>query len=176
MALVLLLRGINVGGHRRFRPAELARQLRHSDALNIGATGTFVVRRPVTRAKLRTEVLRRLPFDAEIMICDGRDVTGLVAHDFFADHPPRPDIIRFVSLLSRAARRTPSLPLDLPEGGEWLVRILACRQRFVIGVHRRQMKVISQLGRLDQVFGAPATTRSWGTWNAIAKALGSDSR
>ena len=49
MALVVLLRGVNVGGHRTFRPAILAEQLKHLDAINIGAAGTFVVRQPVTR-------------------------------------------------------------------------------------------------------------------------------
>ena len=51
VALVVLLRGINVGGHRTFRPTKLAEQLKHLDAVNIGAAGTFVIRRPVTRAQ-----------------------------------------------------------------------------------------------------------------------------
>ena len=58
MALVVLLRGINVGGHRTFRPAALAEQLKHWAAVNIGAAGTFVIRRPVTRTKLRAELAR----------------------------------------------------------------------------------------------------------------------
>lgn len=59
MALVVLLRGINVGGHRRFRPAALARELKHLDAVNIGAAGTFVIRRPIAQAQLRAQVARR---------------------------------------------------------------------------------------------------------------------
>ena len=68
MALVVLLRGVNVGGHRTFRPAALARQLKHLDAVTIGAAGTFVIRWAVTRAQLRAELARRLAFDAAIMI------------------------------------------------------------------------------------------------------------
>lgn len=34
MALVVLLRGVNVGGHRTFRPTTLAEQLKHLDAVN----------------------------------------------------------------------------------------------------------------------------------------------
>ena len=71
MALVVLLRGVNVGGHRTFRPTKLAEQLKHLDAVKNGAAGTFVVRQPVSRAQLRAELARRLPFDAEIMICQG---------------------------------------------------------------------------------------------------------
>ena len=62
MALVVLLRGVNVGGYKTFRPAQLAAELKHLDAVNIGAAGTFVIRRPVTQAKLRAELARRLPF------------------------------------------------------------------------------------------------------------------
>ena len=59
MALVVLLRGVNVGGHRTFRPSTLAKQLKHLDAVNIGAAGTFVIRRPVTQAQLRAELARQ---------------------------------------------------------------------------------------------------------------------
>ena len=92
MALVVLLRGVNVGGHRTFRPATLAEQLKHLDAANIGAAGTFVIRRPVTRAELRAELARRLPFDTEIMICPGREIVGLMSQNHFADHPLRPEL------------------------------------------------------------------------------------
>ena len=41
MALVVLLRGANVGGHRTFRPSTLAGQLKHFGVVNIGAAGYF---------------------------------------------------------------------------------------------------------------------------------------
>jgi len=46
--------------------------------LNVGAAGTFVVRAKVSRTTLRAEILRRLRFQTELMICDGRDLTALV--------------------------------------------------------------------------------------------------
>src|SRR4029079_6176876 len=51
MALVAFIRGVNVGGHRRFRPSLLAKELRAYDVVNIGAAGTLVVRKPGSRAK-----------------------------------------------------------------------------------------------------------------------------
>lgn len=77
MALVVLLRGVNVGGHRTFRPTTLAEELKHLDAVNIGAAGTFVIRERITRAQLRAELSRRLPFDADVMICEGREARVL---------------------------------------------------------------------------------------------------
>ncbi len=171
MALVVFLRGINVGGHRTFRPTVLAKQLKHLDAVNVGAAGTLVVRHPVTRAKLRAELKRRLPFEAEIMICHGQEILGLMAQDFFAGHRVRPDTVRFVSVLSRRPRAAPELPMSLPSHGKWLVRVLARDDRFVIGLYRRHMRVISYLGTLDRVFGVPVTTRNWNTMTAVARVL-----
>ena len=166
-----LHRGVNVGGHRTFRPAILAEQLRHLGAINIGAAGTIVIRRPVARGQLRAELARRLPFDAEIVICQGREIVGLMSQNPFVRQPVRPDIVRFVSVLSRRPRTEPSMPLSFPSSGRWLLRILAREDRFVFGVHRRHMKAIGCLGTVDRLFGVPVTTRNWNTIAAIAEAL-----
>jgi uncharacterized protein (DUF1697 family) len=171
VALVVLLRGVNVGGHRTFRPSALAEQLKHLDAVNIGAAGTFVIWQPVSRAQLRAEFARRLPFDAQVMICQGREIVRLLSRDFFPDHLVRPDVVRFVSVLSQSPRSAPSMPMSFPSEGRWLLRILARENRFVVGLYRRHMKVISYLGTLDRVFGVPVTTRNWNTICAIAKVL-----
>src|SRR4051812_22278516 len=60
MALVVFLRGVNVGGHRRFRPSVLAKALSAYDVTNVGAAGTFVVRQQGTRAKFLAELRQRL--------------------------------------------------------------------------------------------------------------------
>jgi hypothetical protein len=75
------------------------------------------------------------------MICEGREVVGLLARHPFANQPVRPDIVRFVSILSRRPRSTPSMPVSFPSTGKWLLKILARESRFVFGVYRRHMKV-----------------------------------
>jgi uncharacterized protein (DUF1697 family) len=171
VALVVLLRGVNVGGHRTFRPSVLAGQLQHLDAVNIGAAGTFVIRKPIGRAQLRAELQRRLPFEADITICEGREIVSLLSRDFFLGEIVRPGQVRFVSVLSRSPRRAPAVPLRLPATGRWLVKILARQGRFVVGLYRRDMKVIGYLGALDRVFGVSLTTRNWNTLEAIARVL-----
>jgi uncharacterized protein (DUF1697 family) len=171
VALVVLLRGVNVGGQRTFRPTSLARQLKHLDAVNIGAAGTFVIRRPVRPAQLRAELTRRLPFDAEIVICEGREIVRLISHTHFAEQPVRPDIVRFVSVLSHRPHSAPSMPMCFPSSGKWLLKILARDNRFVFGVYRRHMKVIGYLGTVDRIFGVPATTRNWNTITTISRVL-----
>jgi uncharacterized protein (DUF1697 family) len=171
VALVAFLRGINVGGYRSFRPGVLARQLQHLEAVNIGAAGTFVIRAAIPRAQLRAELMGSLPFEAEIAICTDREVLRLVSRNPFTGRRARPEIVRFVSVLSRPPRATPSTPLRLPSRGRWLVRVLERENRFVIGLYRREMKVISCLGALDRLYGAPVVTRNWTTIVAIAGAL-----
>ncbi|MBL8730058.1 MAG: hypothetical protein JNM25_16655 [Planctomycetes bacterium] len=172
MSLVVFVRGINVGGHRTFRPAAFAARWRDLDAVNIGAAGTFVIRHPVGAAWLRAEIRRRLPFVAEVMVCPGREIRRLVARDFFGGRPARRDLVRFVSVLARRPRSAPRLPMALPSRGRWVLQVLAREGRYVVGHHRRRMQAIGWLGRLDTLFGAPATTRSWNTMTAIAAALG----
>ena len=171
MALVVLLRGINVGGHRTFRPTTLCEQLKHLDAVNIGAAGTFVIRKRITKSRLREELVRRLPFDSEIVVCQGREILEMIAMNPFAGQRARPDVVRFVSALSGRARATPRLPMQLPARGTWLLKVLARDDRFVYGMYRRHMKVIGYLGALDRLFGVPVTTRNWNTITAIATVL-----
>jgi uncharacterized protein (DUF1697 family) len=172
VALVVLLRGVNVGGHRIFRPTALAEQLSHLDAVSIGAAGTFVIRRPISPVQLRAELARRLPFAAAIVICQGREILRLISRNHFADQPVRPDIVRFVSVLSERPRLAPSTPMSFPSTGKWLLKILARDNRFVFGVYRRHLKVIGYLGTFDRLFGVPVTTRNWNTVTAIARVLG----
>jgi hypothetical protein len=92
----------------------------------------------------------------------------------FGSEPPPADVVQFVSILSEAGRPRVSLPIALPEGGEWLVRIMGSRNRLVYGVYRRRMKTIGCLGQIDRIFGVPATTRSWNTILSVLKILKSD--
>ncbi len=171
MALVVFIRGVNVGGHRTFRPSVLARGLSDYGVVNVGAAGTFVVRKPGSRAKFRAALLRKLPFKAEVVLCDGRDLILLEIENPFGAEPVRPDIVRFVSILSRAGGLRAALPVTFPPDGEWFVRVIASKDQFVFGVYRRHVKTIGYLGRIDKVFGVPATTRNWKTILAVVRIL-----
>lgn len=171
MAFIVFLRGINVGGRRAFRPRMLAKELSAYDVVNVGAAGTLVVRRPGPRAKFVAELRRKLPFEAEVSFCDGRDLIRLEMENPFGAELSRPDVVRFVSILSRTGRAKASLPIAIPEVGEWFVRIIGSKNRLVFGLYRRHMKTIGYLGRIDELFGAPATTRSWNTILSVLRIL-----
>jgi uncharacterized protein (DUF1697 family) len=174
MAHVVLLRGVNVGGHRTFRPSLLARALARYDVVNIGAAGTFVVRARARQDELRAAFCGELPFATEITVCKARDFAAIAADDPFEGERLGDDVTRFVSVLAKRPRLAPSMPFALPAEGEWLVRIVGARGRFVFRQYRRHLRTIGYLGTLDRVFGVPVTTRSWSTVAAIGDALRSD--
>jgi uncharacterized protein (DUF1697 family) len=170
-ALVVFLRGVNVGGHRRFRPSLLAKELAAYDVVNLGAAGTLIVRKPGSRTKFLGELRRKLPFETEIALCDAQELIELEMQNPFGSEASDRNLVQFVSILSRAGRAKTSLPITLPAGDEWLVKIIGARNRLVFGVYRRHMRAIGYLGKIDELFGAPATTRSWSTILSVVRIL-----
>jgi len=150
MTLVVFLRGTNVGGHNTFRPSVLAREMSDYDVVNVGAAGTFVVRKPGSRTKFQYELRQKLPFEAEVISCAGRDLIRLEAE---------------------TGRSPDSLPITLPGDRDWFVQIIGSKNRLVFGMYRRHMKTIRYLSQIDEVFGVPATTRNWNTVLAIIRIL-----
>lgn len=186
MPSVVFLRGVNVGGANRCRPAAIAKQLAKFGVVNIGAVGTFIVREQVSESALRAALVRKLPFPCEIMICPATEILALsgrrgdtdspwrASRDPFSRQPSGPNIVRFVSVLAKPLRVRPPLPLILPLDHDWLVKIIAIQGRFVLGLYRRQMKAISCLGKIEKRLGVPVTTRSWNTIEKIVTILRQD--
>jgi uncharacterized protein (DUF1697 family) len=176
MPSVVFLRGINVGGANLCRPAELAKKLTKFDVVNIGAVGTFVVRENVSdsilREKIAVQLAKAFGVKCEIMICPAKAIVDLARKDPFARQPSGPDITRFVSVLHRRPRSLAlPLPLCLPSENDWLLKIIAIQNQFVLGIYRRQMKAIGYLGKIEKILGVPATTRSWNTIEKVANAI-----
>src|SRR5260370_16770299 len=136
MALVVFLKGINVGGHRTFRPSAVARHLAKYGVVNVGAAGTFVVTKPVSQAKLRDGIRRCLPFETETMICSAKDVLNLTAGDPFATERCGQDIVRFVSILAERPRVLPALPLCLPSHRHSLFSLISIPGSFTFVLYR----------------------------------------
>ena len=198
MSSVVFLRAINVGGANLCKPAALAKELSKFDIVNIGAVGTFVVRKNVVESVLRSAIAKKLPFKCEIMICPGRAILDVARKNPFAREPSGPEFTRFVSVLHAPPPKRPRLPLLLPEPqgvaskparraprsnqtsdikhqtSDWLLKIIAIPDRFVLGIYRRQMKAIGHLGKIEKILGVPGTVRNWNTIEKIVKILRDD--
>jgi uncharacterized protein (DUF1697 family) len=149
----------------------LAQELRAYDVLNVGAAGTFVVRKPGSRVKFRAALMRKLPFETEIVLCDGRELVRIETENPFATEPSGPEFVRFVGILAKAGGVRGPLPVAFPSEGQWLVRVIASEGQFVFGMYRRHMKTIGYLGQVDKLFGVPGTIRNWNTITAIQRIL-----
>ncbi len=169
MSSIVFFRAVNVGGHQKFQPAKLAKALAEFGVVNIGAAGTFVVRKNVSPVKLRDEILRRMPFKPELMICPARDVLALARGDWFGDAPAGKDIGRFVGVLQKAPRVNPTLPIEQPAGAKWEVRVVAITGRFALTIRRLGQTYSNAV--IEKHFGVPATTRNWNTIEAIREVL-----
>jgi uncharacterized protein (DUF1697 family) len=110
------------------------------------------------------------------MICPARDIIKLASKDPFSGQPSGPDITHFVSVAAKPLRLPFPLPLNLPADDDWLLKIFAIQDRFVLGLYRRQMKAIGYLGKIEKRLGVPVTTRSWSTIEKVVKLLRQDSQ
>lgn len=168
MASVVFLRGVNVGGHKAFKPSILAKELADFDVVSVGAAGTFVVRGQVSQAALRAALLKRLPFEPELMICRAQEVLDLASADPFADQLAGSDVKNYVTVLAKRPRALPELPIGRPAGEAWQVKLIAIRDRFVLSLHRRLGRALIYPNEVvEKTLGVSATTRNWNTINAI---------
>ena len=169
MASVVFFRALNVGGHQICRPAALARELAEFGVVNVGAAGTFVVRNPVGAARLRAEILRRLPFAPALAICPARDVLAVLSAPLFREPPTEKGVERYFSVLEKAAKPIPPLPCEQPPGGKWEVRLVAVVGRFVLSLRRPGDTYANAV--VEKYFKIPATTRNWNTLATIGSIL-----
>jgi uncharacterized protein (DUF1697 family) len=169
---VVFFRAVNVGGYQQFQPAILAGELSRFDIVSIGAAGTFVVRKSISEALLRTEILRRLSFQPELMICTADEVLALTDTPGFSGAVDGNSAQRFITVLREALPAATALPLNKPDSIHLEVRIVAISGRFVLTLRRPGTRHYSN-AIVEKRFGISGTTRSWNTFVAIWKALAS---
>src|SRR3990172_5645936 len=164
MASVVFMRGVNVGGHKAFRPSVLAGQLAALRVVSIGAAGTFIVRAHADAARIRREFARRLPFEGQLIVCRARDVIDLLEADPFAsDALPTADG-QFISVVERRPRTLPRLPVCVPDGRSWQVWVLGIHGRFVATLLRKSSRSLVYPNEVvEKLLGVAATTRGWST-------------
>lgn len=166
MTFAVFLRGANVGGARVFRPAELAKKL---GAKNIGAAGTFVVEKRASKAAVKREFAKALPFETEILVRSAAEIAALVASEPFGKLPAGAKPV--VAILAGKPAVLPGFPLDRPETDKWEVRVFSCDGLFAPACYR----VFGRLGHypneiVEKFLGVAATTRGWPTILTVAAA------
>lgn len=164
---VAFLRAVNVGGHA-LRPADLARDLGTFHLENHGAAGTFVSYRPGPPGALERAIARSIPYPTEVTVLPVEQLADLVRARPFGRESPEPNVGWYVTVLARPTPSPPRLPIQLPEGGSWMLRVERLVGQLVLSRRR-----LNEPGRfypnevIEKAFDLPATTRGWPTILAI---------
>lgn len=172
-SFVVFLRGVNVGGNKKFSPAALAKDLAALDVVNVGAAGTFVVRKGKSAAALKKEFAARLPFEAGIAIVPGEEVASLVDRRPFPKDPPGGDVRRMLAVLTGPPAKKPKLPLRRPDGDDWQMHLASFVPAgpFVLYFWRPDRARMLYTDVVDREFGVLATSRTWNTIEKIRSIL-----
>jgi uncharacterized protein (DUF1697 family) len=171
VAFVVFLRGVNVGGNKKFSPAALAKDLAALEVVNIGAAGTFVVRKAKSEAAIRRELAARLPFEAAVAVVPAKALTELTRRDPFPKAPGGDDVRRMLSVLTGAAAKKPKLPMRRPDGEDWQLHLVRHAHPFVLYFWRPDPKRMLYTDLVEREFGVPATSRTWNTIEKIRTIL-----
>lgn len=172
MTFVVFLRGVNVGGTKRFSPSLLARELATLDVVNLGAAGTFVVRRGASEASVRKAFVGKLPFEAEMMVCPAKEIIAALDERPFGVEAPTADLKWYVTVMATPPVGPPRLPIQRPDSDAWEVRVLAISGRLAFSAwHRRGKNVLYPNEVIEKTLGIPATTRNWSTLVSVGRIL-----
>jgi uncharacterized protein (DUF1697 family) len=164
-----LLRGINVGGHRKIKMTDLAAyfgEMGFTDVTTLIASGNVLFAAPEQDEAALEAIVERalatsLGYDVDVMVRSVARLRELRERDPFP--PMGPDEHAYVSMLKRVPPAVPDLPATFPDEG---FSVLAVDDREVFfmtrklanGRHGDPAKFLKRsLGKI------PATVRNWNT-------------
>jgi uncharacterized protein (DUF1697 family) len=166
------LRGVNVGAHKRFKPAELTAQLADLAAINIGAAGTFSVPGKISGPALRRRILDLLPFKAEVMIVPAQEIVSLINSEPLKGERLDKSLRAFVTIMSVQPPSLPKLPLYAPDRNQWEVKVLRIQRQSALSLWRPGAgKILYPNEVIEKAFQVTSTTRSWSTMEKVGRLL-----
>jgi uncharacterized protein (DUF1697 family) len=123
---------------------------------------------------LRTTLLERLTFEADLMICEARAVRGLTFPETPGTRGASHLLSRCVTILARRPRVALQLPLQVPPSRDWQLRVIRVEGCFALSHWRRRIDkpLIDPNSVIEKRFGVRGTTRNWNTILRIQAALG----
>ena len=169
MSSVVFFRAANVGGKNVFRPAQVVAALEHLGAVNVGAAGTFLIRKKASAASVRREILAQMPFEPELTVVPAAEVLSVVRRAPLGRVTFSKDQRGWVAVLASKPKVEPTLPLLKPEGKDWSVRMDRIEGPFALGLWRRTKRGFTFPNQVvETALGVRATTRWWETMERIA--------
>lgn len=171
MGLVVLLRGVNVGGTRSFKPSQLPDAVPEFQMTNLGAAGTYVIAGDPDPEDVRARILDALPFETEVLLVAGDRLQRLIEEDPL-DAAGGQELKRYLTVLATPPASIPPLPVDRPEEGPWQFRLVSVEDALALSLRRPEVEGrFYPNGTIEDLLGVGATTRGWRTVERIGEAL-----
>jgi uncharacterized protein (DUF1697 family) len=167
---VAFLRGINVGGRKMIKMAELARLLSAAGFKNVRtfiASGNVIFDAPqkeskMLAGKIEKTLLKGLGYEVSVVVMTIDKLKAITKRNPFKRVNPSDDVMLFVTLFSSELKPKPKLPLtSAPENLE-LVSVTDSAAFMV--AHRKKTGWFDFPNNfIEKAFGLTATTRNWST-------------
>ena len=177
MKYVILLRGINVGGHKKVQMAKLREvltQAGYSGVKTLLASGNVVLESPeesISHLENRISALLETAFGFSIpvLVRMGEDILNIIREDPFKDIEVHKDIRLYVTFL----RNEPETPIEAPwASADGSYRILAVKDRMLLSVLDISVKkTVDAMQEEGKALGKEITTRNWNTVIKIGNLL-----
>lgn len=171
---IALLRGINIGRHKRIKMAELCEMMTGAGYENVKtalATGNIAFDTPPTRLAtleqhLTDTIERTFGFDVPVIVRLQSAIQALIDRDPFA----RVNLTEQTRLYVTCLPETPADPPDLPHRTDTgSFRLLHLSDRFLCStLSLDDTRSTDAMTYLKKMFGAHITTRSWNTIQKLA--------
>ena len=174
---VAFLRGINVGGNKPIRMADLQKafeSLRFTNVKTVLASGNVLFDAPPSRpAALTAAIEKKLKqaFGTEIpvLVRTLKELQRLAESEPFRGVAVTPQTRLYVTFLTEKPASKLKIPYASPDRGFRILRVTACEVCSVV-ILTPQHGTLDLMGFLEKEFGKRITTRNWNTVLRLLKA------
>lgn len=172
---VALLRGINVGGHKRIKMAELREMfeaLGFERVRTLLATGNVIFSAPATepaalRQTIESALQAALGYEVSVTLRTLDAIRAMVAGEPFNGIDVTPDTRLYVTFLNADPASDLEIPYASQDGNFRILRV-ADRAIYSVLTLSSSTRTVDLMGVLEKEFGKDITTRNWNTVTKIA--------
>lgn len=172
---IVLLRGINVGGHKKIKMAELRSMFEELGFQNVKtalATGNIGFDTDSTDmaelgTQIHNEILRVFGHDVSVLMRTQANIQALVDADPFEAIEVTPDTRLYVSFLSEKPNHNLKIPYEAPTQDFTIIRV-SDEEVCSVLVLSEKSRSVDSMAILEKEFGKGITTRNWNTMLKIA--------
>jgi len=167
---IAFLRGINVGGRKMIKMAELVRLLTAAGFKNVRtfiASGNVIFDASqkdsaALAAKIEKTLLKGLGFEVRVVVMSLDQLKAITKRNPFKRVKPSDDVMLFVTLFSSELKPKPKLPLDSAPDNLEVVSVTD-GAAFMIAHRKKTGWFEFPNNFIEKKFGLTATTRNWST-------------